>query len=178
MSSAREHHAKAEELLKQLPADHDSIRRSLILAEAQVHATLALRDPGEMGPASPEQDQAADIKSTGAAHSGMRKAGNVRPAAPAGFSDRASPESRPGQSPRSTWVPDSPVTRPVAQPPFDVPLKLSPEPATYNPWQQQPRPARRPPKPGDPDEEEPYDPGEEEPGGPEKPKPGGGFRPF
>ena len=164
-----EHRAKAEQLLDQARDAGDQISRSLLLAEAQVHATLALGDPGEMGPAGPGKDQAADTKSTGAAHSGMRKAGDVRPAAPAGFSERASPESRPGQSPRSTWVPDPPVTRPVAQPPFDVPLQPSPEPATYNPWQQQPRPARRPPKPGDPDEEEPDDPGEEEPGG---------FRPF
>jgi hypothetical protein len=31
------------------------MRRSVILAEAQVHATLALGDPGEMSPASPGQ---------------------------------------------------------------------------------------------------------------------------
>jgi hypothetical protein len=44
MSSASEHHAKAEELLGQVRKEQDSIRRGWILAEAQVHATLALAD--------------------------------------------------------------------------------------------------------------------------------------
>ena len=42
MSSTHEHHAKAEELLEQARATPDQISRSEILAEAQVHATLAL----------------------------------------------------------------------------------------------------------------------------------------
>jgi hypothetical protein len=77
MSSAREHHTKAEQLLEQARTERDSIRRGLILAEAQVHATLALGDPGEMGPASSGQDQAADTKSTRAAHSDTPKGGGL-----------------------------------------------------------------------------------------------------
>ncbi len=46
MSSARDHHAKAEQLLDQAHAEQDSIRRGQILAEAQVHASLARRSPG------------------------------------------------------------------------------------------------------------------------------------
>jgi hypothetical protein len=42
MSSAHEHHAKAEKLLELSRIEGDGILRSLILAEAQVHATVAL----------------------------------------------------------------------------------------------------------------------------------------
>ena len=45
MSNAREHHAKAEQLLKQADTTKDQTSRRLILAEAQVHATLALTAP-------------------------------------------------------------------------------------------------------------------------------------
>jgi hypothetical protein len=41
MSSAREHHAKADQLLKQASTEQDSTRRSQILVEAQVHSNLA-----------------------------------------------------------------------------------------------------------------------------------------
>jgi hypothetical protein len=68
MNSATEHHAKAEQLLDQAQAEQDSFRRSLILAEAQVHATLALSAPAGEGPAGPGQDRAADTKSTGTTH--------------------------------------------------------------------------------------------------------------
>jgi integrase/recombinase XerD len=68
MSSAREHYEEAERLLALARAEQDSIRRSLILAEAQVHATLALSAPAGEGPAGPGQDRAADTKSTGTAH--------------------------------------------------------------------------------------------------------------
>ena len=37
-----DHHREAERLLSEARKEQDSIRRSLILAEAQVHATLAL----------------------------------------------------------------------------------------------------------------------------------------
>jgi|HubBroStandDraft_6_1064221.scaffolds.fasta_scaffold891206_1 hypothetical protein len=53
MSSAREHHARAEQLLDQAHAEQDSVRRGQILAEAQVHATLALSAPPETSPPSP-----------------------------------------------------------------------------------------------------------------------------
>src|SRR5256885_14298778 len=50
MSSPSDHHARAEQLLGQAPKEQDSIRRSQILAEAQVHATLALSAPDGTGP--------------------------------------------------------------------------------------------------------------------------------
>ena len=51
MSSSNDHHAKAEQLLEQARTENDSIRRSLVLAEAQVHATLALSaEPGTSPP--------------------------------------------------------------------------------------------------------------------------------
>ena len=37
-----DHHQEAERLLSEAHEEHDSIRRSQILAEAQAHATLAL----------------------------------------------------------------------------------------------------------------------------------------
>lgn len=42
MSNSSEHHIQAEELLVRAGKEHDSIDRSQLLAEAQVHATLAL----------------------------------------------------------------------------------------------------------------------------------------
>ena len=73
MSSARDHYTKAEKLLKRARTEPDSILRSVILAEAQVHATLALGDPGEISQPSPVQNQAADTKSTEEAPSGITR---------------------------------------------------------------------------------------------------------
>jgi hypothetical protein len=56
MSSAREHHARAEQLLEEAHATQDQISRRLILAEAQVHATLALSAPDGNRPATPQAD--------------------------------------------------------------------------------------------------------------------------
>jgi hypothetical protein len=42
MSSASKHHEEADRLLDQAHAEQDTVRRGRILAEAQVHATLAL----------------------------------------------------------------------------------------------------------------------------------------
>ena len=58
MSSAREHHAKAEQLLEQARTTPDQISRREILAEAQVHATLALSTPAGEGPPGPRRDMA------------------------------------------------------------------------------------------------------------------------
>lgn len=71
MSTARDHHAKAEELLDQAHAEQDGTRRGLILAEAQVHATLALGAPAGTGPPGPGRGEAADTQSTGTAHRDM-----------------------------------------------------------------------------------------------------------
>jgi hypothetical protein len=68
MRSASEHHEEAERRLEEARTEQDSIRRRLILAEAQVHAILALSAPAGKGPPGPGQDEAADTESTGTAH--------------------------------------------------------------------------------------------------------------
>jgi hypothetical protein len=62
MSTAREHYTKAEQLLEDARKEQDNIRHGLILAEAQVHATLALGAPAETSPPRREQDPAQDLK--------------------------------------------------------------------------------------------------------------------
>src|SRR5215467_12096575 len=59
MSSAGEHHARAEELLEQARTTPDQISRLEILAEAQVHATLALSAQAGEGPPGQGQDRVA-----------------------------------------------------------------------------------------------------------------------
>jgi hypothetical protein len=68
MSSARDHHEKAEQLLSAAGKEPNSISRSLLLAEAQVHATLALSAPAE---SMPGQDEARGTESTAVAPPGM-----------------------------------------------------------------------------------------------------------
>ena len=68
MSSAREHHAQAEQLLGQAHAEQDSIRRAVILAEAQVHATLAPSAGTGTPPPGPGRGEAGDTRRTGQYH--------------------------------------------------------------------------------------------------------------
>ena len=108
-----DHHARAEQLLEQARTTPDQISRREILAEAQVHAALALSAPAGKGPPGPGRDEAADIKSTGAAHPGMPKDGGpvpgwqagepYPPSAPGGFYGSASrgSERRGGVPPAS-----------------------------------------------------------------------------
>ena len=76
MSSAREHHAKAEQLLEQARTTPDQISRREILAEAHVHATLALSAPGGTGPRGTGRDKAVvtSPRKPGPAHPGGDKA--------------------------------------------------------------------------------------------------------
>ena len=76
MSSAREHHAKAEQLLEQARTTPDQISRREILAEAHVHATLALSTPAGEGPPGPRRDMATETspRKPGPAHPGGDKA--------------------------------------------------------------------------------------------------------
>ena len=110
MSSALDHHARAEQLLDQAHAEQDSIRRGLILAEAQVHATLALSAPADKGPPGPGQAQTGSAASTGE----TRPAFPMRPGVP------------PGATTHPTWRDDLARTgppevtgrrRPTANPP-------------------------------------------------------------
>ena len=63
-----QHHEKAEQLLSDAREEPDSIRRSLILAEAQVHATLALSAPGGASLPGPGRGEAGDTRRTGQVH--------------------------------------------------------------------------------------------------------------
>jgi hypothetical protein len=185
-----DHHQEAERLLSKAPEEQDSVRRSLILAEAQVHATLALSAPAGKGPAGPGQDRVADTKSTGAAQSGIPEGGHldvarpagIYPSVPGGFPGPASPESRPGPLPMREEELNLPTTLPVAQPP---PLGTGPPGPSPDPRKRQHRqatwlleaagPAGERTAPDDSGEEGPDDAGEQKPGGPEKPEPGDGF---
>jgi hypothetical protein len=191
MNSAREHYEEAERLLALLRTEQDSIRRHLILAEAQVHATLALSASAGEGPAGPGQDRAADTKSTGTAHQTLAspspgtppyahprwpKGTDQAPAGPAGQPDSLSPgtpTSSPlvvtGQKPR----PDNEPVRPeaVLLPPTYVRTPSNPEPHAENPPQAVPGTVTGQPGPGDPGKEkpagkEPADPEQQDPGGP------------
>jgi len=189
-----EHHREAERLLSEARKEQDSIRRSQILAEAQVHATLALGAPAKISPASPGQAQAADTESTGVADSHMPEgSGPVRAGLFSPYGGRL-----PHWWPADPTSPLSAYTRITghgqqieprrdpapAPPPNPVTPLPSPESVTDEPWEQMTlaewarRPARPLALPDDLDEQEPDDLDEQEPGGPEKPEPGGGFSPI
>jgi hypothetical protein len=179
MSSAREHHAKAEQLLDQAHAEQDSVRRHLILAEAQVHATLALSAPAGKGPPGPGQDEAADTQSTGTAYQSLPSPspGTPTPAHP------GEPPSEPypgyikvtGHRLPSGQEPVRPVA--PAAPAGFVRTWPDPESAADNPSPPVTSPVTGQPGPGDPGKEEPGDLDDQELRGPEEQKPGG-FRPF
>jgi hypothetical protein len=172
-----QHYERAEELLLDARTEPDGFRRRLILAEAQVHATLALSAPAGKGSPGPGQDEAADTKSTGATH----------PARPAGQPHSLSPgtltPARPAGQPKVTGHrPDLPLGQEAvrrvapAAPAGYVRTGPGPEPAADDPSQPEPRLVREQPKAGEPAEEEPGDPGDQKLRGPEEQKPGG-FRP-
>jgi hypothetical protein len=172
MNSATEHHEEAERLLALARTEQDSIRRSLILAEAQVHAALALSAPAGKGPADPGQDRAADTKSTGTAHQTLAspspgtptyghprwpKGTDLTPARPAG---QLGPRG-------SRLPPDNEPIRKVAQPPPADFVR------TGNPSQPVPDPEPEQPGPDGPGKEDPGDLDDQKPRGPEEQKPGG-----
>jgi hypothetical protein len=62
MSSAHDHHEKAEQLLSAAGKEPNSTSRSLLLAEAQVHATLAVAAAlGAGSGSSPARPAPADV---------------------------------------------------------------------------------------------------------------------
>lgn len=173
MSSAREHHAKAEQLLEQAHTAQDQISRSQLLAEAQVHATLALSvAPGTSPPGQGQPEPRGTTRDVNLAPSTLKphETGRTRPARPArppGDTTAQTP-AKPGESSRP---PMRPPLRPPRQSVVDAP-PVQRQPLSY---QEPSRPRqRRAEEPGD---EEPGDPGEQEPGGPGEPPPGGGFTP-
>jgi hypothetical protein len=170
MSSAREHYEEAEGLLALARAEQDSIRRSLILAEAQVHATLALSTPAGMGPPGPGRDEAAGTQSTGAAHPDMREGGVLRPARPAGQPDSLSPETPTSSVPVITGSRTPTDNQPVRD---EAPLAPAGFVRTGNPSQPVPGTVIGQPGPDDPGIAEPGDLGDQKLRGPEEEKPGG-----
>jgi hypothetical protein len=174
MSSDHEHHEEAERLLRDARTEQDSVRRSLILAEAQVHATLAFSAPAGEGRPGPGQDRAADTKSTG----------ETRPARPAGQPDSLSPGTLTPAPPGEPESEPYPRVRGDRPPPDNEAVrkeavrKVAPAaPAgsvrTGNPSQPVPGPVPGQPGPGGPGKEKPGDPGDQKPRGPAEPKPGG-----
>ena len=191
-----EHYRAAERLLEKAGKEQDSIRLSLILAEAQVHATLAVGAAPETGTGSEGGSEvgggqgAGEVWPTGSAY--------YDPLPPYGHpapSGRNSPEesSRRYRDPTGpAGMQQTPAAPPLPEPRWRQPLRP--------PRQQGPVPARPRTIRGNSVEEEP-DPEEQEPGGPEQEpgaaeqetrparrppspggpgaqEPGGGFRPF
>jgi len=173
MGSPSEHYEEAERLLALAHMEKDGTSRSLILAEAQVHATLALSAP--VG-SSPGQAQAGSTAGTGEARSGMpgdsgpfqpRPYGSsTKPARPGGIRGPIIVESAPPapSRPRPIQVsgsrpalpPDEQAVRPPAQPRSAGAAQARPDPGPAT---------DDPPQPGDL--------GDQELRGPEQQKPGG-----
>jgi hypothetical protein len=144
-----EHRREAERLLAEAGREQDSIRRGLILAEAQIHAILALSaaagvDPP--GPGRPESRIGAGL-TPGEIQPASRR---FRPTYPRGHPLYTSPTRADADEP----------ARPAATPPVaGQPAPAAPAP----PGQPQPPPytpgvrprTRRPAEPGDADDEEP-----------------------
>lgn len=112
MSSAREHHARAEQLLEEARTTQDQISHRLILAEAQVHATLALSAPGGTGPPGPGQSETgyathAFGQFSGYYDDGWGSRGETAP----GLRDR------PGRDPNRPRAEESPAGAPPTTPP-------------------------------------------------------------
>ena len=124
-------------------------------------------------PPSALEDPGADTKRTGATHSDMRKASDLRPA---GSSGRASPESQPGPLPMRGQTLHLPTTQSAAQPPPLARVRRDPLRTPGNGGSpsdvaaQPAHPAGQPPAPDDsgeegPDKEGPDDVGGQKPGG-------------
>ena len=158
MSSAREHHDEAERLLALARIEQDGTRRGLILAEAQVHATLALSAPAGKGPSGPGQPE------TGyAAHAWPHDPGwsedsadfEPQPDAPG---RRYPPGKHPLLQPRAGEArvsgPAAPQSAPPAPPDTRPPPLFEPGPGG---------PGKK--EPGDLDDQKLRSPGEQKPGG-------------
>lgn len=93
-----QHHAKAEKLLDQAHDAGDQISRSLLLAEAQVHATLALTAAAGSNPPGQGQPETSSTASTTEEPPGsswrMAAAGiDLLPTVPEGRPDSATPRT-------------------------------------------------------------------------------------
>ena len=184
-----EHHAKAEQLLEQARTENDSIRRSLILAEAQVHAALALSAEPGTSPPGPEP------KTRSTARGEELQPAVIKPYTPyTPFGRKPVGSAAPGETtpakgtlPQRRPVPGYPGQQPA--PPAAAPPGQTPTPPyAERPWRRRRRPAEQPEdqeaaEPGeqepDPTEQPPApdNPAGQEPGQHDEPEPGG-LRPF
>jgi hypothetical protein len=173
-----QHHDKAEELLSDARKEPDSFRRHLILAEAQVHATLALSAPAERRPG---QDEAGGTESTQVAHSGTSDIGSfpIRTYGPSGgpgrgeLRPRVSSETPTGKS-SDTGGRGGPLIRETGKrtqtenlpvrPPAELRGDTSPSPSAEDlyPGRRRQRNQRPKQEPGPAQEQEP-DPGNRNP---------------
>jgi hypothetical protein len=166
-----QHHDKAEELLSDARTEPDSFRRRLILAEAQVHATLALSAPAGTSPPGREQTQTGGTAGTGGRLPGWPEGGvgfDPQPHAPGG---ERTPGHRypPGEHPLRR-AEERRASTPPAPPPVTA-SPSGPEPSTTRPayplgWKRPEEPPQEPEP--DPEEQSPAagDPGKQDPGAP------------
>ena len=171
----QEHHHEAERLLSEAPKEQDSIRRGLILAEAQVHATLALSAAPGTSPPGPGQSKTSSTASTleeHARHIRDRDAVGTRQvqAAPGGQPGDITPRS-PSEGSPLPWSDGSQMIQEAESRNWEAYIKMMREPAAPAPaGQPQPlrppvvvsRPRRRRPA-EQPEDLEPAEPGEQEP---------------
>jgi hypothetical protein len=163
MNSAREHYEEAERLLALAREEPDSISRHLILAEAQVHATLALSAPAGKGPPGPGHAQTGSTASTR----------ETRPVVPArGAESVVLPHMPPWPTAHPTWHDDlaptgplevtgkrTPTEKPSMRPPAEPPGDPSPSPSGEDPdpEEQESGPAGQSPAAGRPGDQRPGD---------------------
>jgi hypothetical protein len=169
-----EHHGEAERLLAEARREQDGIRRRLILAEAQVHATLALSAPAGKDPPGPGQDEAADTQSTGTAHQDMPEGSGpfeMQPHSSPGDLGRGKGGVRDPDPPGKRQPTRNEPVRTPAVPPAVPALRYGTQPSTTRParpfgWKRPEEPPQEP-EPG-PEEQSPAagDPGKQDPGAP------------
>lgn len=165
-----DHHQEAERLLSEARKEQDGIRRSQILAEAQVHATLALGAPAGTGPPGPGQGEAADTQSTGTAHQDMAQSSGpfkMQPTSSSGGWRAPVPSETPtGKSPdrgsrgKSTGGLRIRKPAPAAPPRQEIPPSSTEDPRSAwqpeeQPREQKPGPEGQSPAAGDLDEQDP-----------------------
>lgn len=160
MSRAHEHHAKAEQLLGQARTTQDQIGRRLILAGAQVHATLALSAPAEKGPPGPGQSETSIPRTRGGRSDSARARAAVHrepgpvqvpvPPRPTGPPDPSDEAQLPGQSARpaepASQAPDTTVRLPTDT----VPARPGTQPLTLASGSKDPAGQKRPSAPTTP----------------------------
>jgi hypothetical protein len=157
-----QHRAKAEHLLEEAHTTHDQISRSLIPAEAQVHATLALSAPPGASPPSRGQPEARYATPDWRHDQGSSEGSAGSEPQPDAPGSRYAPGKHPLLQPRAGETRDSGPAAPQSAPP---------EPPDTRP------PPLFEPGPGGPGKKEPGDLDDQKPRGPEEQKPGG-FRPL